>query len=238
MKKHMGLKMIELHLSARINGVFIGKIENRWPDKPSSAIQKNEVFGSQNILLAGLEKDAQADLAVHGGPDKALHHYAADHYPFWQAKNQMPSGTIPAAFGENISTIGLTEENLCIGDILRLGSALVQISQGRQPCWKLGHHTGNAKMPKLFQTTGRTGWYYRVLEVGQVSPLDTITLIERPNPDWTVKFVTQARLTRSLNTWQASILANLPELAKSWRNAFAKIAEGNHDEDTSARLKG
>jgi MOSC domain-containing protein YiiM len=148
----------------------------------------------------------------------------------------MTAGTVAAAFGENISTRGLTEENLCIGDILSLGSATVQISQGRQPCWKLGSHTGNAKMPYLFQKTGRTGWYYRVLETGVVSVGDMMTLLERPQPNWSVQKVTQARLTRRIQPSEAEVLAEMPELAEGWRDAFAKMAMGNTTEDISARL--
>lgn len=175
---------------------------------------------------------------MHGGEDKAIHHYALDHYAAWKNEGQMAAGTKPAAFGENIATTGLTEENLCIGDILKLGTATVQISQGRQPCWKLGLHTGNEKMPYLFQKTGRTGWYYRVLETGTAAAGDRITLIERRNPDWSVLRVTRARLTRRVSPEEAQALAELTDLAIGWRQAFARMAGGDTKEDTSARLAG
>ena len=161
--------MPDPEISCRVDGIFLGAIRDRWPGKPPSAIGKERVRGAQQITHAGFADDAQADLSVHGGCDKAIHHYATDHYRLWQAEGQMAAGTGPAAFGENIATVGMTEDTVCIGDILRLGTAVVQVSQGRQPCWKLGLHTGNAGMPALFTRSGRTGWYYRVLEPGRGS---------------------------------------------------------------------
>lgn len=225
-------------LSAEIGGIFLGNVQDRWQGKPTSAIQKNRVPGYQTITSTGFAEDVQADLTVHSGEEKAIHHYARDHYAAWQHEGHMVAGMEPAAFGENITTIGLTEENLCIGDILGLGTAKVQISQGRQPCWKLGLHTGNDKMPYLFQKTGRTGWYYRVLEVGVVAAGNRITLVERRNPGWTVLRVTRARLTRRVSRQDAETLANMTDLASGWRKAFARIAEGDQDEDTRARVIG
>lgn len=225
-------------LSAEIGGIFLGKVQDRWEGKPPSAIQKDHARGSRAITTTGFSDDAQADLTVHGGEEKAIHHYALDHYLAWQSEGHMATGTVPAAFGENITTTGLTEENLCIGDILKLGTTTVQISQGRQPCWKLGHHTGNERMPYLFQKTGRTGWYYRVLETGVAAAGDRITLIERRNPEWSVLRVTRARLTRRVTREDAETLAGLSDLAPGWRQAFARMAGGDTEEDTSTRLAG
>ncbi len=93
---------------------------------------------------------------MHGGPDKAVHHYPADHYPFWRSELAgHPLLVAPGAFGENISTLGLVEADICIGDRFRLGSALVEVSQGRQPCWKLDHRFGNAAMTAQVVATRR-----------------------------------------------------------------------------------
>ncbi|PSL18293.1 MOSC domain-containing protein [Shimia abyssi] len=228
--------MILPELSAEIGGIFLGRIRERWQGKSPSAIQKDAVSGQQVISPAGFSEDAQADLTVHGGEEKAIHHYAQEHYVDWQSEGHMAAATAPAAFGENITTTGLTEENLCIGDILRLGTATVQISQGRQPCWKLGLHTGNEKMPYIFQKTGRTGWYYRMLETGVAEAGSRITLIERRNPDWNVLRVTRARLTRRVSRERAEALAGLAELTSGWRLAFSRMAAGEISEDTKARL--
>ncbi|AXT36946.1 MOSC domain-containing protein (plasmid) [Phaeobacter sp. LSS9] len=230
--------MMQPDLSTRIAGIFHGPIANPWADKAPTAIHKTPVHGPQQIDFDGFTRDAQADLTVHGGADKAIHHYASDHYRLWQDEAEMPLTSVPAAFGENIASLGLTEDTLCIGDILRLGTAVVQISQGRQPCWKLGHYTGNTRMPYLFQKTGRTGWYYRVLEPGTAQTGDEITLMERRQPDWTVQRVTRARLTRKVSPEDAAVLAQMEDLAAGWRAAFTRMAEGDTGEDTRARLIG
>ena len=223
-------------LYARINGLFTGSVTQCWEGKPPSAINKLPAIGLQKVTSMGFEQDAQADLRFHGGIDKALHHYCADHYPRWQEEGQMAKGICPAAFGENISTSGLDERNLCIGDILYFGTSTVQISQGRQPCWKLNAHTENPKMVSLFTKTARTGWYYRVLEIGVAAAGDQIKLVERPNPGWTVARVTQARLTRKISPNDARTLSTVSELTQSWRDAFLKMSLGDFKEDTDARI--
>lgn len=226
-------------LSATIDAVFTGTVENRWPGKPPSAIGKTSTGSMQTLGRNGFEEDSQADLKVHGGPEKAVHHYAADHMAYWrEAFPDKADMFVPGCFGENISTVGLTEQNLCVGDILTLGSATVQISQGRQPCWKLGAHTAIARMPAAFQNAGFTGWYYRVLEGGKVQKGDTVRLIERPCPEWVLHRVIKARFDRALSKETASALANLTALSPGWRKAFRKMTDDGYTEDTTARLIG
>ena len=222
-----------------ISGLFIGKVEKHWPDKPESAIDKQFVSGSQKLGFVGFEEDSQADLTVHGGREKAVHHYSAEHYDFWKKKfPEFAHRFSPGGFGENISTTGMDEKNLCIGDILELGTAVVQISQGRQPCWKLNAHIGNNKMVAHFQKSGFTGWYYRVLEVGEVKVGDVINLVERPNEDWPLEKVINARFNRNIPHKDAESLASLPQLANGWRKAFDKKMDPSYQEDTKARVVG
>lgn len=152
-----------------------------------SAIGKQPVTGPVRVGRLGLSGDEQADLAVHGGPDKAVHHYPHDHYAFWRAAiGDHPLLGDYGAFGENLSTRGLTEETVCIGDRWRLGSALVEVSQGRQPCWKLDHRFGGLAVNAMMVKARRAGWYYRVLEEGEVATGAMMELLERPHPEWTV----------------------------------------------------
>lgn len=224
-------------LRATIELLCVGQVEERWPGRPPSAIAKRPTGDRVKVTASGLALDSQADLSVHGGPEKAIHHYAADHYPAWRSELARDD-LQPGGFGENISTSGLTEDILCIGDILTVGTATVQVSQGRQPCWKLNAHTNEKRMAALFQKTARTGWYYRVLEPGTVKQGDTISLVERLWPEWTVQRVTQARLTRRIGSEAAATLSRLPALSESWRTAFARISEKDFSEDTTARLGG
>lgn len=220
-----------------VTGLFAGQVQYHWSGKPPSAIAKQPVTGRVTMTDVGLTNDAQADLSVHGGPDKAIHHYPDEHYSAWRRELGRTDLT-PGGVGENLSTTGLTEDTVCIGDVFALGTARVQISQGRQPCWKLNAHTDDDRMAWRFQTTGRTGWYYRVLSPGEVGIGDAMALIERPCPDWSVAQVTRARLTRRVSREDARTLAVLPELAAGWREAFARLAEGDRQEDTTRRLRG
>lgn len=226
-------------ISARVIGLYLGKVSEPWPGKPATAIAKQPTESPQRLGWEGFESDAQADLKVHGGRDKAVHHYAADHYPQWHDDlGEQAADFGPGRFGENIATLGITETDLCIGDVLRLGTAIVEVSQGRQPCWKLNAHTGFADMATRFQQTARTGWYYRVLEPGVVAVGDEIRRIECPNPGWTVERVTRARLGEELDPETAARLGRLPRLASGWAEAFARKAARLAPEDTSARLEG
>ncbi|MGJ8572574.1 MAG: MOSC domain-containing protein [Hoeflea sp.] len=228
-----------VELSATIIGLYVGCSRLRWPGKPASAIGKQLIKTAQHLDLTGFANDEQADLSVHGGAEKAVHHYAADHYPEWRAAlGAVAQDFGPGRFGENIATLGLTEADLCIGDVLTLGSAIVEISQGRQPCWKLNAHTGVATMAKLFQETARTGWYYRVLEPGFVCIGDEIKRLDCPNPGWSVERVTRARLTPGLAPVVAAAMAELPRLAPGWADAFRRKAEREYSEDVTARLDG
>lgn len=226
-------------LSAEIISVFVGEVASPWPGKAASAIAKKATDAVLHLEANGFVEDSQADLKVHGGPEKAVHHYAADHMDYWrQTFPEDADKFMPGCFGENISTIGLNEQNLCLGDMLAMGSATVQICQGRQPCWKLNAHTGNPRMAAVFQQTARTGWYYRVLQAGTVRSGDTVRLMERPCPDWSLQRVIEARFESDLSPDKAKALSNLSVLSESWRQAFLKKQARGFKENTDARLKG
>lgn len=222
-----------------ISGLFVGKVETLWEGKPPSAINKQPVTGPLHAEAHGFVEDRQADLKVHGGAEKAIHHYAGDHMAFWQAEYPDHARSFkPGCFGENISTIGLTEENLCLGDILLIGNLRAQVCQGRQPCWKLNAHTGIDSMAHKFQVTGKTGWYYRVLEEGSAAVGDKIRVTERLYPDLPISVVTMARFNPRLDPATAESLSKLEALSKNWRSAFAKKADKHYRENTDQRLKG
>lgn len=226
-------------LEATILGVFTGKARERWDGKAPSAIAKQAASGPLWLSKTGILGDEQADTAVHGGPEKALHHYAADHMAHWAG--EFPDNADffkPGCFGENISSLGLTEDVLCIGDVLKMDGATVEICQGRQPCWKLNLHTGIPAMAPSFQKTGFTGWYYRVLEEGNVAKGGEIRLIERKHADWPLKRLIAARFNPRLDPEEARELAGLDALAEGWRSAFARKIDPAYTENTDRRLKG
>ncbi len=225
--------------TAKILGLYTGKPEQRWDEKAPTAIRKSRVEGPLIITKTGFSEDQQADLEVHGGPEKALHHYPSEHYASWAATFGTDAFDYTlGTFGENLSSVGFAEDDLCIGDVFAVGTARLQISQGRQPCWKLNLHTGNPAMAANFQKSAKTGWYYRVLETGKIEAGDSMTLDDRPCPSWNLREVILARFNPRLDPEIAKALSELAELAEPWRVAFAKKASPDFNEDTSRRLQG
>lgn len=152
-----------------------------------SAICKRPVAGAVRVTRLGLMGDEQADLTVHGGAEKAIHYYPHEHYAWWRdVLGQVPLLHGSGAFGENVTGEGASEPDVCIGDRWRLGTALVEISQGRQPCWKMDHRFGGAAIMARMVKTRRCGWYYRVIEEGEVSAGERLELLDRPFGDWSV----------------------------------------------------
>jgi len=192
----------------------------------TSGIFKSAVTGPVHLASENLAGDSQADLKVHGGPDKAVCVYSAGHYPFWRQKLGVQECG-PGWFGENFSVEGQTEVDVAIGDTYRIGTAVVQVSQPRAPCWKLGRRWSRLDMPKLVLQSGRTGWYLRVIEAGDVESGDMFTLVERPFPRWTIDAVNAVAYSRGGTTdlEAARELANCAALAESWRGGFRSVVE-------------
>ncbi len=146
--------------SKALLSLLTGKILPLGPRGVPSGIVKGPVSGPTNLTVTGFDDDAQGDLVRHGGPEKAVHHYPYEHYAIW--KSEIGDNNLldcPGAFGENFSTVGMSEGTVSIGDVFEIGSAVLEVSQGRQPCWKLNARFGNSAMSRLVQSSGRTGWY-------------------------------------------------------------------------------
>lgn len=219
--------------------VLAGRIAALGTSGRSSAIDKRQVSGPWGIGVEGLTNDSQANRTHHGGPEKALHHYAFDHYPAWRAEiGAHPLLEEPGAFGENLSTLGWTEETICIGDIVRFGSSILQVSQGRQPCLTLNLRFNLKDLALRVQHSGRAGWYYRVLEPGIAKEGDILQLIERPRTDWTL-----ARLNLLLyhdvnNRAALADMADIAELSLNWRELARRRLSSGKTESWTRRLYG
>lgn len=223
---------------ASLCGLRVGRVAPFGPDGAFSAIDKTSVQHPLRLSQDGLEGDEQADRRHHGGTDKAVHHYPAEHYAAWRSElpDIPPSRLQPGAFGENLSTLGLTEANVCIGDIFSVGSARLQVSQARQPCWKLNVRFGLSGMSKKIQDSGRTGWYYRVLESGEIAPQDKIQLLDRQYPDWPLARLLHYLYIDPLNAEALERMAALSALPDSWRALAQRRLETMQVEDWSRRL--
>ncbi|MCK3781011.1 MOSC domain-containing protein [Ensifer sesbaniae] len=204
-----------------------------------SGIVKYPIVGAVLLGATGFSGDHQGDLKRHGGVDKAVHHYPRDHYRVWMDEiGSMPLLQQPGAFGENLSTLGLTESDVAVGDRFRLGGALLEVSQGRQPCWKLNRRFDLPDMARRLQQSGRTGWYYRVIESGPVSAGDRMHLVERRHPEWTIARLWHFLYVDTLNREALEEIANLTILPSNWRDYAAKRLQTRRVEDWSRRLDG
>lgn len=214
-------------MKTEILAVLTGKVRAFRGDDEPSAIGKFPVAGAVAIDALGLAGDEQADRVHHGGIDKAIHHYPADHYPYWRGElGDAPLLGGPGAFGENISTSGLDEDSVFLGDRFRLGTALVEVSQARQPCWKLDHRFQTRGVMARVVTTRRSGWYYRVLEPGQVQAGDALTLVERPYPEWPLSSLFALLIGGEAKSRPDDLraLELVPVLAETWKVRRAKLA--------------
>ncbi len=222
----------------RVDALLTGKAQPYARPGIRSGIDKRPRTETVHIGELGIAGDEQGDPRVHGGIDKAVHHYAFDHYPAWrEALGDLPVLQQPGAFGENLSTLTLTEATVCLGDRFRLGAALLEVSQGRQPCWKLNARFGVPDMARRVQSSGRSGWYYRVLQPGPARSGDCLALVERPYPDWPLARLGQLLFARVLDPARLEPALALP-LVPSWRKLIERRLQQNAVEDWSKRLDG
>lgn len=172
-------------IKTRLDQLLIGTPQPFRDDGKMSAIAKKPTDDALMLGFEGLEGNQVGDPIHHGGRDKAVHLYPIEHYAFWQKKHpDLDLLERPGAFGENFSCSGMTEDRLCLGDIFRLGEALIQCSHARQPCWKLNHRFAKPDVLKTVVQTGKSGSYFRVLEPGMVRAADEFVQQDRPLPDW------------------------------------------------------
>lgn len=197
--------------------LFMGSIRPLPPEGQPTGIFKQEISVPAWLGREGLVGDAQADRRVHGGPDKALHQYPVAHYARLAAAFPAVAGQlVPGSMGENLSVPGWNETSVCIGDSFRLGDALIQISQPRSPCWKIDRRFGVDGMKALIQEQGIIGWYYRVVEEGEVAPRCRFELVDRPENTITVARLLALWREPELDRAALTELATLPGLAANW----------------------
>ena len=192
---------------------------------------------SERLFLSAVnfEGDGQGDLVHHGGVEKAVCCYPSEHYAFWENELNRP---LPAgSFGENLTLRGLTEANVCIGDTFKIGEAIVQLSQPRQPCFKLSLVHELKELPVIMQNTGYTGFYFRVLQEGAVSADDELVRISRPELAISVEEANRLMHHEKDDRIGIEQILSLQELSSSWRKTFEKRLNGQ-TVDASERLTG
>jgi MOSC domain-containing protein YiiM len=188
-------------------------------DPVSTGIFKEPVAGRVMLRTLNLDGDRQADLSVHGGPSKAVYVYPSEHYDYW--KHELPELKLPwGMFGENFTTAGLLEPELSIGDKFQVGSAVVMLTEPRMPCYKLGIKFGRSDIVKRFLASERTGFYFAVLQEGEVGPGDQIELIEGSKGSVRVSDVTQLYTREKHNVGLLRRALDVEALPESWKSYF------------------
>jgi MOSC domain-containing protein YiiM len=190
----------------------------------TTGIFKSPAAGRVRLGNLNLDGDRQADLSVHGGPDKAVYAYPGEHYEYW--RRELPDIELaPGSFGENLTTDGLRETETRVGDQLRIGSAMVRVTGPRIPCYKLGVKFERDDMVKRFLASERTGFYLAVVEEGHVAAGDPIERVERASHDVTVSEITRlyARDREDLEALRRVV--QIEALPEGWREHFRRQLE-------------
>jgi MOSC domain-containing protein YiiM len=209
----------------RLVSVQVGQAVTFPAERPGeqefqSAIIKNPVDGPIYVSLLGLEGDTQVNQRAHGGPDRAANVYPQEHYDFWRsdpALAEMSGG----AFGENLTTQGLLEDSVCVGDLYRIGEVVLEVSQPRGPCFKLNRRWHSEDLMERAVQNGRVGWYFRVRKSGKLRAGDPIELVDRRYTRWTIARLWQLHLDPN-DIDALRDLAALPALSETWRASVRK----------------
>ena len=207
-----------------LSSIQVGKpqtlTDENWPDQDkrtwTTGFYKNALEGSVHVGTTNIDGDGQADKFNHGGIDKAVLAYSADHFAAWQAELGRP--VTGGMFGENLTITGLGETTVCIGDQFQINDVVLEITQPRQPCWKLGRRWNLKELPKLVIKTARCGWYCRVLQTGTIESGLSCKLITRVHPTWTIKRAHETRYGKSIEPAERLELASLEQLSQAWKD--------------------
>lgn len=231
MKKPLGVgESVTTHL-------FVGSVEERY--EISTAIHKAALPGKAFLSVLGLEGDECADTDHHGGLDRALHHYPSEHYQFWQNKYpDLCRDWVVSGMGENISTYGMLEGDVFIGDRYQFGDAVIEVSQPRSPCFKLNRRWQIESLSITMQDLGHCGWLYRVIQPGAVEVDAKLTLIHREAEGMSVQEVCSIFFGDPLNRDGLLRLAKQKALSDSWQEKVLMRLQTQQVEDWSYRLLG
>jgi len=209
-------------LNRKIIHLAVGKPkEYNWNNKKAlSSIGKSAVKAIE-VKKTGIVGDEVADHKYHGGPDRVVCLYPFEHYAYWE--EVLPNKLILPAFGENITAAGMTEEQVCIGDIYQIGSTILQITQGRIPCVTISNFNHETRLLKKVIETTQTGYFFRVLEEGTIQFDSEITLLEKHPKEISVSFATQILFHHNEDKASIEKILTVDALAEEWRNRLLKL---------------
>lgn len=208
------------HSDGTLVSIQVGQPQT-YPDGPRgkpwrSAIDKKPISGPVNVGEQGVDGDFQVDKRYHGGSEKAVLAYSADHYPVWKAELGWDDFSF-GGFGENLTFTGIAEETVCIGDQFQIGTVKLELSQPRQPCWKVAMLRKQPDLVKRMFANGHAGWYFRVLEPGTIDVGQECFLLKRPHPEWTVSRASSVMHQRTETRAALVELMGLEVLSSEWK---------------------
>lgn len=209
-------------MGRKIINLAVGKPkEYNWNDKKElSGIGKSTVQAFE-VERTGIIGDEVANHKFHGGPDRVVCLYPFEHYAYWEEEFQKK--LILPAFGENLTATGMTEEQVCIGDIYKIGDTILQITQGRVPCVTISNYNEEKQFLKKVIETNLTGYFFRVLEEGTIMFDSEITLLEKHSKEISVSFATQILFHQKQDKVSIEKILTVDALSEEWKNRFLKL---------------
>lgn len=220
--------------SGVLREVRVGRVVG--DDRRATAYEKAVVTGPVQVGELVIDGDEQA-ATMHGGPDRVVLQCSPDHLSDW--RRELPEHAdlfVAGCLGENFVVDGMDEWNLCIGDVVSVGTCLLQVAQTRSPCYKLNAKFNRRDMSQLVQSSGRGGWLYRVLEPGTLQIGDQITVVDRPCPEWPLSRFNHHLYEADFDADIARELIELEPLAASMREKFRKRLASQEIESFASRL--
>lgn len=216
-----------------VHKVFTGKVQQLGDPDAEDPMDRQWESGmfkeatEEQVWLGktGLDGDEVADKKNHGGPEKALFAYPIKHYTFWKQDLKLPSIDM-GAMGENLAVLEMDEFSVCIGDIYRFGDAIIQVSQPRRPCWKPARRFRVMDFALRIQQSGRTGWYFRILQEGDILSRIDLELIDRPYPEWSIAACNEVMYVRKHDLRSTRNLAACDLLAPNWKRTLTNRLRG------------
>lgn len=221
-----------------VKEIFTGKVktygdkeaECKFNQEWTTAAFKTPVADNIYLGTLGLTGDEQADTLHHGGEEKALFVYPRKHYEEWS--RELGKEVAIGSNGENISVLGLSESDVCIGDIYQLGESMIEVTQPRRPCWKPARRLRDIELAKKIEQSGRTGWYYRVRVSGRIKRGDQFILLERKYPHWTMEKINDVLYKYTDNIGLMENLRDVDILPVSFKETLNKRLQGQPVDDT------
>lgn len=209
-------------LNLKIKDIYIGceKEYKRKNKTYKSSYEKEPIFNSTYVNILGLEDDMQSDKQSHGGQDKALCIFTQGSYDFFKEKYNIALSA--CAFGENITLFDCEDKDFCIGDRFSCGEAIFEITQPREPCWKISHILGIKELTALIAKEGRTGFYLRVIKEGKINKNDEFKLVSRKHENMNIEFVNKCYYNAKENQENIKDILECEELSSSYKKALEK----------------